>query len=180
MDTSRVVVEVGGRLLTDWGTGLVTAVSPAGVDLRTSFGESLHVDWPELAEVRVVADGDVAPIRPALRPYWDGLSEEARRVALDKLEIVQEVLTGFRDGHAELARAGEPRPPFGEGFGLSEAARCRAMAVTLEQEAAGDRALQRRIANGEITRSAPADSTIRNWVRAWKRDGLLVSRVVNS
>jgi len=173
MDTSRTVVEVGGRLVTEWGTGLVTAVSAAGVDLRTSFGESLHVDWPELAEVRVVADGDVAPIRPALRPYWDGLSEETRRAALDKLEIVQEILTGYRDGHAELAREGEPRPPFGEGFGVSEAARCRAMAVALQQEAAGDRALQRRIANGEITRSAPVDSTIRNWVRAWKRDGLL-------
>ena len=104
MDTSRTVVEVGGRLLTEWGTGLVTAVSAAGVDLRTSVGDSLHVDWPELAEVRVVVDGDVAPIRPALRPYWDGLSEETRRAALDKLEIVQEILTGYRDGHAELAR----------------------------------------------------------------------------
>ena len=173
MDTSRTVVEVGGRLLTEWGTGLVTAVSAAGVDLRTSVGDSLHVDWPELAEVRLVVDGDVAPIRPALRPYWDGLSEETRRAALDKLEIVQEILTGYRDGHAELARDGEPRPPFGEGFGVSEAARCRAMAVALQQEAAGDRALQRRIANGEIKRSAPVDSTIRNWVRAWKRDGLL-------
>ncbi|WP_454164275.1 transposase [Gordonia iterans] len=143
------------------------------MDLRTSFGEPLHIDWPELAEVRAIVDGDVAPIRPALRPYWDGLTGEARRAALDKLEIVQEVLTGFRDGHAELARHGEPRAPFGAGFGVSESARCRAMAVTLEKEAVGDRTLQRRIANGELTRSAPSESTVRNWVRAWKRDGLL-------
>lgn len=173
MDTSRTVVEVGGRLLTEWGTALVTAVSAAGVDLRTSFGESLHVDWPELAEVRAVANGDVTPVRPALRPYWDGLSAETRRATLDKLEVVQEVLTGYRDGHVELAREGEPRPPFGEGYGASEAARCRAMAVALKQEAVGDRALQRRVADGEIARAAPVDSTIRNWVRAWKRDGLL-------
>lgn len=173
MDTSRTAVEVGGRLLTEWGTALVTAVSAAGVDLRTSSGESLHIDWPELAEVRAIANGDVTPVRPALRPYWDGLSAETRRATLDKLEVVHEVLTGYRDGHAELAREGEPRPPFGEGYGASEAARCRAMAVALQQEAAGDRALQRRIADGEIVRAAPVESTIRNWVRAWKREGLL-------
>lgn len=173
MDTSRTVVEVGGRLLTESGTALVIAVSAAGVDLRTSFGEVVHVDWPELSEARVVANGDVTPVRPTLRPFWDGLSTATRRATLDKLEVVQEVLTGYRDGHAELARQGEPRPPFGEGFGASEAARCRAMAIALQHESAGDRALQRRIADGEITRAAPGESTIRNWVRAWKRDGLL-------
>lgn len=148
MDTSRTVVEVGGRLLTESGTALVIAVSAAGVDLRTSFGEVVHVDWPELSEARVVANGDVTPVRPTLRPFWDGLSTATRRATLDKLEVVQEVLTGYRDGHAELARQGEPRPPFGEGFGASEAARCRAMAIALQHESAGDRALQRRIADG--------------------------------
>ncbi|WP_422424241.1 Mu transposase C-terminal domain-containing protein [Rhodococcus sp. 7Tela_A2] len=47
------------------------------------------------------------------------------------------------------------------------------MAETLAHEAQVDRNVQRRLAEGEILSGAPNSSTIRNWVRAWRKAGLL-------
>lgn len=88
----------------------------------------MHVPWSELTEARSISEGRPAQVQESLRPVWDGLSEHTKRTALDHLEVVQEIVTGYRDGHQALARPGEPRSPFGEGFGLSETARCEARA----------------------------------------------------
>lgn len=170
---SRTSLTMGARVLTASGTALVEALSPAGVELRTSFGELMQVQWSELTEVRSISDGRITRVQESLRPLWDGLPDDAKRTALDRLEVVQEIVTGYRDGHRELARHGEPRSPFGDGFGLSESARCSIMAETLSNEAAGDRGRQRRLADGELMRAAPSVTTIRNWVRAWRNQGLL-------
>jgi hypothetical protein len=81
---------------------------------------------------------------------WDGLDEDIRNTALTKLEVVQEILTGYRDGHPAFAREGEPRSPFGPGFGVSESKRCIEMSKQLSCEAQFDRELQRRVHDGEI------------------------------
>ena len=47
---------------------------------------------------------------------WDGLDDDIRNIALTKLEVVQEILTGYRDGHPAFARDDEPRPPSGLGL----------------------------------------------------------------
>jgi hypothetical protein len=122
--------------------------------------------------VREIHDGQVAVLAEPLRPLWDALDDNTRSVTLDRVEIVQEILTGYRDGHPALARPGEPRSPFGPGFGISESRRCEAMAEMLAREGQYDRALQRRIRDGEIQSAAPNPSTVRNWVRAWKAGGL--------
>ena len=88
-------------------------------------------------------------------------------------EIVQEIITGYRDGHPAFAREGEPRSPFGPGFGVSEHKRCIAMAKQLNLEAKFDRDLQRRLAEGDLKSGGVSEQTIRRWVREFKWDGLL-------
>lgn len=173
MADARTTLVEGSRILTDVGTAVVVVVQANGVLVRDAAGKSALIEWPQLATARGVVDGAAMPIGELLQPTWDGLSEEAKRTALFRLEVVQEIHTGYRDGHPELARAGEPREPFGVGAGLSETRRCEVMAETLAHEAHVDRDVQRRIADGEILSGAPNASTIRNWVRAWKKNGLL-------
>lgn len=168
----RTLLTVGARVLTEHGTAVVEAVQSTGVKFRDSFGQVEHVGWPDLIMVREIHDGQVAVLAEPLRPLWDALDDNTRSATLDRVEIVQEILTGYRDGHPALARPGEPRPPFGPGFGVSESRRCEAMADMLARERQDDRALQRRIRDGEIQSDAPNPSTVRNWVRAWRTGGL--------
>lgn len=50
----------------------------------------------------------MAALSETLRPQWDALDDAARAATLTKLEIVQEICTGFRDGHPELAGPSNP------------------------------------------------------------------------
>lgn len=172
MSEGRTQLREGTRVLTDTGTGVVAAVDSSGYLIRDAFGELECIGWPDEAAVREITQGAMAPLAEALRPLWDALDDNAKRVALDRLEVVQEILTGYRDGHRELARKGEPRYPFGPGFGLSESRRCEAMASLLAEEHRYDRAAQRRIQDGEIQVGTTNPSTIRKWVRSWKDGGL--------
>ncbi|AMU67988.1 hypothetical protein [Mycobacteroides abscessus] len=172
MNSGRTLLTEGARVLTNSGTAVVVAVSSTGVKFRDSVGKEEHVGWPELSDARMIAGGQVSAFSELLRPMWDALDENTRQVALKRLEVVQEVVTGYRDGHPELAREGEPRSPFGPGFGVSESRRCIVMAELLGYEGQLDRSHQRRIRDGEIRSTAPNPSTIRNWVRAWRKGGL--------
>jgi putative transposase len=159
-------------VLTENGTAVVVAVLSTGVKFRDSIGDVVHVEWDKLSTVRAITDGEVAALTEPLRPIWDRLDDATRTVVLTRLEIVQEISTGYRDGHPELARPGEPRHPFGPGFGVSESRRCFVMAELLGHEGQYDRELQRRVRDGEVQSAAYNPSTIRNWVRAWKSEGL--------
>jgi len=171
--SGRTPLIEGARLLTDNGTAVVVAVLAAGVQLRDSLGDVAHVSWTELNTVRSIADGHVAALTEPLQPMWDGLEEDIRNVALTRLEVVQEILTGYRDGHRAFAREDEPRPPFGPGFGASESKRCTEMAKQLDFEAQFDHRLQRRVHDGEIQSAGHSPNTIRSWVRGFKERGLL-------
>lgn len=172
MTSGRTTLEEGARVLTDNGTAVVMDVGD-GVELRDSLGDVVHRSWIELSTVRAIVDGQVAALTEPLRPVWDGIDEGIRDTALMKLEIVQEVLTGYRDGHPAFAREGEPRPPFGPGFGVSESKRCIEMAKQLNCEAQFDRTLQRRLRDGEVQTAGYSPNTIRSWVRGFKERGLL-------
>ena len=172
MTAGRTLLAEGVRVLTENGTAVVVAVLSTGVKFRDSIGDVVHVEWDKLSTVRAITDGEVAALTEPLRPMWDRLDDTTRTVVLARLEIVQEIITGYRDGHPELARPGEPRHPFGPGFGVSESRRCRAMAVLLGYEGQYDREFQRRVRDGEMQSAAYNPSTIRNWVRAWKSEGL--------
>jgi putative transposase len=173
MSSGRTIVREGARVLTENGTAVIMEVADMGVKLRDSLGCVTHIEWPAFNNVRSVDDGNVAVLAEPLQPVWDGLDENIRNAALRKLEVVQEILTGFRDGHPALARPGEPRPPYGPGFGASEAKRCTAMAKQLGREAQLDRDCQRRIADGELQSTGYSPNTIRYWVRGFRERGLL-------
>ena len=61
--------------------------------------------------MRNVHVADVVALTEPLRPLWDGLDEHVRDVTRDRLEIVQEILTGFRDGHPNSPAPASPGTP---------------------------------------------------------------------
>jgi len=168
----RTTLSKDVRILTDIGTAVVVKVKSPGVELRDSVGNVTLVEWPNYTAAQMICDGKAVPLVGWLRPVWDVLSPKARAETLRRLEVVQEIVTGYRDGHRELARAGEPRAPFGPGFGLSESKRCEVMALLLGEEGQHDRAKQRRILEGELKSAGNNPSTIRNWLKNWREQGL--------
>lgn len=173
MSDGRTTLIVGEPVLTEYGTALVIRLSNTGVQLRDCLGNVEDKGWAQLPTIRAINGGVPEMTASWLRPLWDGLPDRVRNDALTRLEVVQEILTGYRDGHPALAREGEPRSPFGPGFGVSEAHRCAAMAELLAYEGQCDRVKQRRLRDGEIHSTAPSTNTIRSWVRDWKKHGLV-------
>jgi transposase InsO family protein len=172
MSDGRTALTEGTRVLTGRGTGVAVSIGASGWTIRDAFGGLEVIGYLDVTTVREVRVGEVAPMADALRPLWDAIDENARTTALDRLEVVQEIFTGYREGHRELAREGEPRYPFGPGFGVSETRRCEVMAGILTEERVRDRAVQRRVQDGEIRAITTNPSTIRKWLRAWKDGGL--------
>ena len=173
MNSGRTTLCVGAYVLTIRGANLVVKLDSSGIDLRDCLSNVKHREWNDLPDLQNIVDGYPVAFSRAFRPLWDSLDEDARRLALNKLEVVQELVTGYRDGHPELKRPGEPYPPFGPDFGVSETKRAQAMAAVLTQEALGDRTLQRRLRDGELVSLGTNESTVRNWVRNWRDKGLL-------
>jgi putative transposase len=169
----RTTLSKDVRILTNIGTAVVVRAKSFGVELRDSIGDITFVAWADYTAAQTICDGKAMSLVGWLRPVWDVLSTKAKDETLRRLEVVQEVVTGYRDGHRELARAGEPRAPFGPGFGVSISKRCEVMALLLGEEGQHDRAKQRRILEGELKSAGNNPSTIRNWVKNWREDGLV-------
>lgn len=170
---ARTRLAVGDRVLFADGVVSVLRVSSRGVHVTSGTGAEKVLEFAEIAECRAIANGSISKVAATLRPLWDGLPDRVRQATELKLEIVSEVLTGYRDGHHALARPGEPRYPFGEGFGLSESRRCEEMARVLAAEFAADRRVQRMQVLGQDLGSPPSTSVVRRWVREWKKEGLI-------
>lgn len=172
MASARTSLIEDEPVLTAGGTAIVVHVSPSSVELRDCLGGVTHQPWTELPTIRNISNGQVQALAEPLRPLWDTLSDNARTVALMRLEVVQEVVTGFRDGHPELARDGEPHYPFGPMWDISESRRCDEMARLLTQEKRFDRVHMRRVRDGELRYSGTSPNTVRKWVRDWREAGL--------
>lgn len=165
-----MALEVGARILGDDGYLLVTHIGRHTITVESSTGERREVPFGEIRGARVTA-GLVPPVLSALEPWWSGLSEPIRGDALDKLEVVKEVLTGYRWGHQRLAQPGEPHPPFGcDDVSLHR--RCVAMAKVLSFEQTTSRTVLRRLLDGELATAAVSSRTVHNWIRAWLAQGL--------
>ena len=95
MTDARTSLSEGARILTDSGTAVVIEILSDGVKLRDVVGQIKHISWQELPTVRAINDGKPAPLAEPLRPMWHALTEHARNVALMRLEVVQEIVTGF-------------------------------------------------------------------------------------
>ncbi|MUL74488.1 leucine zipper domain-containing protein [Mycolicibacterium sp. CBMA 226] len=171
--SARTRVEVGEKVLTANGTALVMAIEKSSVKLRDCVHNIVQVRFDQLGTVRGHEDGEWVALVEPLRPLWDALSDAARNVALMRLEVVQEVITGYRDGHPELKRKGEPFKPFGPTWNASEHRKAVAMAAELGMEGHYNREAQRRLHDGAIQSTGVSPSTIKNWLRRWRKDGLL-------
>lgn len=161
---------VGARILGDDRYLLVVAVGRHAVTVETSTGERSEVAYTDIAGSNV--SGGAPTLRLAtLEPWWSGLPDVVRRDALDRLEVVLEILTGYRWGHQRLAQLGEPFPPFGDPA-VSLHARCQRMADQLSYEAGVNRQVLRRLEDGELASTKVSVNTVRRWVRNWQTAGL--------
>ena len=161
---------IGDRVLGDDGYLLVVQLARHTVMFETSVGVRREVPYREIKGV-AVRDGGAAAVIVALEPWWSGLSAPIRRDALDKLEVVMEILTGYRSGFARFAQPGEPFLNVSDP-GFSETRRCEAMARQLAFERESDRQVLRRVANGELQSAGVGASTVQTWIRAWRAEGL--------
>lgn len=171
MSHPAVPLTLGSRILTADGYAVVTDLERHGVRLRFSTGEDRSVTFTQLQARAVGEDGPQA-VHASLFPWWTKLEESVRREALFKQECVLEARTGFRFGLRELAQPGEPFYPFGDDFGLSLAARYREMSKVISFERSVDRAVMRRVYDGELQDHRIAPRTLQRWDNLWVGGGL--------
>lgn len=173
MSRQRIVLKVGERVLLPSGLGVVAQINRDGYSITRANGETCDVEWTDLAPFATLHPDGERAIHRQLSPWWEMLEEGTRQEVRDRLEVVSEILTGFRDGLPELAREGEPFAPYGESFGSSLHQRCLRMAEELGRERDSDRSRQRRILQGELEDGPVSVSTIKNWLRRFQEQGLL-------
>lgn len=171
MTAASIDLHLGARLMLSDGPAVVAAFDRHGVCVKTTAGAEEHIQWDHLIVQRVTADG-IAAIHTALEPWWSSLDEATQQEAIFRLEVVLEVLTGYRDGIPELAHEGEPFYPFGEGYGASLTKRSKAMAKQLSFERGVDRSLTRRVRVGELQSVTVSDQTVRLWIRSYRKERL--------
>ena len=151
--SKAVEVFEGARVLMSFGPAVVVEVGRHGVTVKDVLGENHFVRADQLAVTGIGEDG-LDAIHLSIQPWWNSLSPEIKMEVRLKLEVVFEVLTGYRDGHPLMAREGEPFYPFGKGFDASLTQRIEAMARQLTFEYGVDRTRVRRVLAGEIIRTA--------------------------
>jgi len=144
-----VEIHPGGRILTNHGLLIVLHLERHGVRVQDALGATLSISYNTLVAAQV-GDGNIQAEHSSLEPWWSGLNVDTRNDALFKQEVVLEVLTGYRDGHSDLAHAGEPFFPFGTGYGASVRQRCEAMSKQVSFERSVDRAVMRRVHEAEL------------------------------
>lgn len=160
---AKTTLSAGEAVITERGHAVVRHVGPLGVILIDFDGRERLVRYDELRRVSSPTGAPVG-IEVGLAGWWSALKPIHREQVLFRLEVVQEILTGYRFGRPELAREGEPRQPFGPDSGASLAERCRVMAQWLTLERETDRGPARA---GLRTRMVGA-STIKRWVRSYQ------------
>jgi transposase InsO family protein len=173
MKSGRTTLAEGARVMTkEHGVVLIVAIDNDGVEVVDAIGSLDRMAWDEISTACEIVTGEPAAMVEALQPIWDALDEKTREETLNKLEIVLEIKTGFREGHPTLRRDGEPRFPYGPTFGMSINQRCTRMAQELTEACRSDPTLQRRVEDGELQSSSISATTVRGWVRAYHRGGL--------
>ncbi|MGL5824627.1 MAG: hypothetical protein ACRCYU_07300, partial [Nocardioides sp.] len=171
MSSAAVPLTVGARILTAEGHAVVTQIERHGVLLRFAIGPVRSVSYTQL-EARAVGQDGVQALHSSLLPWWDQLPPQVQHEAGFKQECVAEARSGYRYGLAELAQPGEPFYPFGEGFGLSLAARYRAMSKVVSFERSVERGIMRRVYDGELKSYRVAPRTLQRWDALWVTGGL--------
>lgn len=170
----RQRLQIGDTVMMPTGLATITRVDRDGYSVTVPGGGQQEVPWTDLlASASTARTRDVRAVHNVLRPAWEMLDDAARQQALDRLEVVLEVLTGFRGGYPGTAEDGEPFYPFGPDSGVSLQQRCEHMARLLARERQLDRHHRRRIHAGELQDRDASVSTIKRWLAAWQAHGLL-------
>lgn len=169
--TRHVDLAAGNTVLLESGPAVVVALERHGVVLRDVLGQELSVRWDRLV-LRKVDGAAAQSVHASLEPWWSSLDDGTRRQALLKLEVVMEILTGYRSGLPEVALPEEPFTPFGPGYGESLDRRIRAMSRQLSFERSLDRVLIARIVTGQLQTTRVAPRTIHSWVTDYRTEGL--------
>jgi hypothetical protein len=167
---ARISMSVGDAILCTDGYRVITEIGRHTLTLASGDGSTVEVPPGELTQLRA-DDGRPGTGVAPLEPWWSGLPPTVRQQALERVEVVQEIRTGYRWGHWRLAQEGEPFSPFGDPT-VSLAERCRQMAKTLTYEQSADREIMRRVHDGELAGTAVSPRTVVRWVHEWEREGL--------
>ncbi|MDN6527726.1 MAG: hypothetical protein L0K67_01360 [Brevibacterium sp.] len=132
-----------------------------------------EIDWREVESAREILEGRIEAVSYSVTAAWEGLSTAGKEQALDRQEVVLEILTGYARGHAALAREGEPFWPFNPKDQHSLRFRLAQMSKRLEQGYSVDRARHRENENSPARskrRLGPSSpNTLRNWCTAYTR-----------
>lgn len=171
MTRGRVELRVGSsRVLREDGVFLVTELNALGVTLQPASGDLVVVPYSDLGPITGFAGGRAQAVHRALLPDWETLSAASQNVALDRLEVVLEILTGYRYGFAALKADGEPRQMLSTEYSLT--ARCAAMAREMVLKQRADSARVRRQCAGELGDRTPGKTTVWGWVKSFQRYGV--------
>jgi transposase InsO family protein len=149
MADHRTVIATGVRLLYDGGLWDVVELDAPSVLLRDAAGGLRQVALGQLLSApttQLIEAGEREPIE-GLGADLSNLSKEAKAAFHERLAHMQELRTGFRRGHRELALPGEPRAQFDPEH--SWGSRYAAKAVEL----------------------GVGESTVRAWLQAFKTSG---------
>ncbi|GGM88134.1 helix-turn-helix domain-containing protein [Dactylosporangium sucinum] len=145
MTGQSVLLQVGARFAFDGEVVEVMQLEGARVSVRDARDR-----WRTLGLsgflATATAAGEQVPM-PALGTRLAALSAGQRDALTQRAQHVREVLTGYRSGTAEQARAGEPRPEY-----------------------ASDRPMRAR-QTAKATELGVSERTVRRWVQAYVRDG---------
>lgn len=160
----------GDQVLTHLGLASVVDIGRHGVSVMGPSGAT-DLPFAEL-EVRHVTQNGAQAVHQPLTGWWFSLSDAVRENTLTKLEVVLEILTGYRRGWPSEAFPGEPFGTFGPGSGLSLHQQSIHMARHLTFERGADRAMVRRVADGELVGTSVSARSIRLWVSAYRKEGL--------
>ena len=152
---SRVILDVGSRVLMSSGVASVVDVGGQEVTLRLADGTPQAVGWSAFTGCTGSVPRGPAASGPGLEPTWSRLTRAQQGAVLGRLEIVQEVLTGHRSGLGLRAAPDEPRLSFGRAE-VSVRRRAEDMAALLRGQP-----------------SCPAAESIRKWVAVFEDRGVL-------
>jgi transposase InsO family protein len=150
MSAVTAVLRVGLRLVHDGGVFIVVEIAGRRVLLqRHGSGElrQVEVGWLLAHPTTRVAGAQATPAAPASSVVLGQLDDVREQELAGRVGHVQEVLTGYRLGSAELAGDGEPRPAYRPETPVMD--RYRAKAAELEVGV----------------------STVRRWVAAFRQLG---------